>query len=83
MHKLTVDLTSVFCINESRKWRCEMTRQGHLSVARMYEKEAEDLIRQYSGVRPGWVSTDITLALYRRDMHLQDAELADEKETAS
>ncbi|WFG40918.1 hypothetical protein ParaMal1_00034 [Paracoccus phage ParMal1] len=35
------------------------------SMAEHYEGEAQRLSQQYSGVRPGWVSTDIAIAQSR------------------
>lgn len=32
-------------------------------MAEFYENTAKELQTQYQGVRPGWVSTDISLAL--------------------
>lgn len=37
----------------------DMTKQQCIDAAEAAEREARDLGDRYSGVRPGWVSTDL------------------------
>lgn len=43
-----------------------LTRQECLDIAAYYERDADDLEARYgTGVRPGWVSADISIAMHR------------------
>lgn len=49
-------------------------------VADSHDKTIADLEARYgNGVRPGWVSADISIAEYRRDQQLSDIALIKEQ----
>lgn len=55
------------------------TAQEFRNFAARHRAEAKRLQEQYPGVRPGWVSTDIAIALHRAESYeAEAAELEEE-----
>ena len=53
------------------------TKQEFLDLAAAYERDAASLETQYgTGVRPGWVSTDISIARERARQYREAAQSA-------
>ncbi len=54
--------------------------EKHRARAASFEREIKALEAQFgTGVRPGWVSTDISIAMMARDRHLAAAERAEQE----
>ena len=52
-------------------------REDHEEIAADYRRRARELEREFSGVRPGWVSTDLSLLYAGAARHEEDARQSD------